>query len=319
MLVWVPYESESEARRRLGDLPDNVEIDLFTGGELPATADRVEFYVDPYLGAGKGAWSSLATFPKLKVVQTLTAGFETIQPYVPAGATLCNAAGLHDASTAEMALALSLAVGRRLGEFARNQTAGTWQFRWGSALADKRVTILGYGHIGQAVERRLAGFEVASITRVARTARTETNSAGERVEVRAIDDLSAILPQTDVLILILPATPQTIGMIDAAALAQLPDGAQLINVGRGSLVDTDALVAEAASGRITAGLDVTDPEPLPADHPLWTTPGVLISPHVGGASSAFAPRADALAAAQIRRFAAGEPLQNVIEPEGKSA
>jgi phosphoglycerate dehydrogenase-like enzyme len=160
---------------------------------------------------------------------------------------------------------------------------------------------------------------VASITRVARTARTVTNRAGEPVEVRAIDDLATILPQTDVLILIIPATPQTEGMIDAEALALLPDGAQLINVGRGSLVDTDALVAEAASGRITAGLDVTDPEPLPSDHPLWSTPGVLISPHVGGASSAFAPRADAQAAAQIRRFAAGEPLQNVISTEGESA
>ena len=189
MLVWVPYESESEARRRLGDLPADVEIDLYTGGEPPASVDQVEFYVDPYLGAGKAVWDRLATFPKLKVVQTLTAGFEHIQPYVPAGVTLCNAAGLHDASTAEMALALSLAVGRHLDVFARNQTAGNWQFQWGNALADKRVTIIGYGHIGQAIERRLAGFEVGSITRVARTARTETNAVGEQVPVRAIDEL----------------------------------------------------------------------------------------------------------------------------------
>lgn len=319
MRVWLPYDSEAEARRRLGELPAGVEIDVFTGGEPPASGDEVEFYVDPYLSADAAAWERLATLPKLKVVQTLTAGFEHIQRYVPDGVTLCNAAGLHDASTAELAIALSLAVGRRLDEFARNQTSGEWQFGWGSSLADKRVTIIGYGHIGQAIERRLTGFEVGSITRVARSARTETNADGRPVPVRAIDDLPTILPDTDVLILIIPATPQTEKLIDTAALALLPDGAQLINVGRGKLVDTDALIAEAATGRITAGLDVTDPEPLPADHRLWTTPGVLISPHVGGASSAFQPRADALTADQLRRFAAGEPLANVIMEEGALA
>lgn len=306
MRAWVPYESEQEARQRLGELPDNIELDLFTGADLPDSADQVEFYVDPYLGAGKDAWSRLASLPKLRVVQTLTAGFEHIQPYVPEGATLCNAAGLHDASTAEMAIALSLSLGRHLDVFARNQTTGTWQFQWGSSLADKRVLIIGYGHIGQAIERRLAGFEVASITRVARRARTEP------VPVHAIDELPELLPSADVLILITPLTPQTEKMIDKQALALLPDGAQVVNVGRGKLIDTDALLAETASGRITAAMDVTDPEPLPRDHPLWTTPGVLIAPHVGGASSAFYPRADALIAAQLRRYASGQPLENVI-------
>lgn len=319
MRVWVPYDSETEARQRLGELPADVELDLFTGGEPPSSGADLEFYVDPYLSADREAWERLASYPSLKVVQTLTAGYEHIQPYVPEGVTLCNAAGLHDASTAEMAIALSLAVGRRLDEFARNQTTGDWQFGWGSSLADKRVTIIGYGHIGQAIERRLTGFDVDSITRVARTARTERNAAGQQVQVQAIDELAAVLPRTDVLILVIPATPQTEKLIDADALALLPDGAQLINVGRGKLVDTDALVAEAASGRITAGLDVTDPEPLPTDHRLWTTPGVLISPHVGGASSAFRPRADALTANQIRRFAGGEPLENMIISEGARA
>ncbi|WP_091528872.1 2-hydroxyacid dehydrogenase [Microlunatus soli] len=315
MRVWLPYESEAEARRRLGELPDGIEIDIFNGGEPPASVDEVEFYVDPYLSTDRAAWERLATMPRLKVVQTLTAGFEHIQRYVPDGVTLCNAAGLHDASTAELAIALSLAVGRRLDEYARNQTTGDWQFGWGNSLADKRVTIIGYGHIGQAIERRLTGFEVGSITRVARSARTETNADGHPVPVQAIDDLPSILPDTDVLILIIPATPQTEKLIDAAALALLPDGAQLINVGRGKLVDTDALLAEAETGRITAGLDVTDPEPLPVDHRLWTTPGVLISPHVGGASSAFQPRADALTADQLRRYAAGDSLKNVIIKE----
>jgi phosphoglycerate dehydrogenase-like enzyme len=306
MRAWVPYESESEARQRLGELPDNIELDLFEGAELPDSIDQVDFYVDPYLNTGPETWKRLREMPKLKVVQTLTAGFEHIQPYVPAGVTLCNAAGLHDASTAELALALSLAVGRKIDEAARNQSTGNWQFGWGNALADKRVLIVGYGHIGQAIERRLAGFDVGSITRVARRARTEP------VPVHPIDELHRLLPETDVLILITPLTPQTEKMIDKQALALLPDGAQVINVGRGKLIDTDALLAETSSGRLTAGLDVTDPEPLPEDHPLWQVPGVLITPHVGGASSAFYPRADALIAAQLRRFATGQELENVI-------
>lgn len=306
MRVWVPYESEQEARQRLGELPDAIELDLFTGGTLPDSGGDVEFYVDPYLSAGKAAWSQLKELPQLKVVQTLTAGYEHIQPYVPAGVTLCNAAGLHDASTAELAIALSLAVGRRIGTAAQRQLTGSWDFQWGNSLADKRVLIVGYGHIGQAIERRLAGFETASVTRVARRARTEP------VPVHPIEDLHQLLPHTDVLILITPLTAQTEKMIDRQALALLPDGAQVINVGRGKLIDTDALVAELNSGRITAGMDVTDPEPLPVDHPLWRAPGVVITPHVGGASSAFYPRADALIAAQLRRFATGQDLENVI-------
>lgn len=306
MRVWLPYASQDEARQRLGELPDNIEIDLYTGGVQPDSVEECEFYVDPYL-AGPVLWDRLGSFPKLKVVQTLTAGYEHIQPYVPEGVTLCNAAGLHNASTAELAVALSLALGRHLDTFARNQTQGRWEFQWGDSIADKRVTIIGYGHIGKAIESRLAAFEVGSVTRVARTARTEP------VEVHAIDELSDILPRTDVLILIVPATADTEKMINAETLGLLPDNAQVINVGRGKLIDTEALLAEVSTGRITAGLDVTDPEPLPPEHPLWRTPGVLISPHVGGASSAFQPRADRLIADQLRRLATGQTLQNVID------
>ena len=128
-----------------------------------------------------------------------------------------------------------------------------------------------------------------------------------------IEDLHPLLPQADVTFLIAPHTPQTEGMIGARELALLPDGALLVNVARGKLVDTDALVAELSTGRIRAALDVTDPEPLPPGHPLWRQPGVLISPHVGGASSAFGPRADRLIAAQLNRWAAGQPLENVVK------
>jgi len=308
-LAWVPYADRAEAERRLNGIPAGLELDFYRadGDEFPGTIDEVAFYVLPYM-KGSAVLARAAEMPKLQVAQTLTAGYEEFLPLVPPGVTLCNAAGLHDTSTAELAIALALASGRHLDDFARNQIAGAWRFEWGRALADQRVLIIGYGHIGQAIERRLDGFEVASVTRVARHARTGPP------EVRPIDELHRLLPQADVTFLIAPHTPQTEGMIGAAELALLPDGALLVNVARGRLVDTDALVAELETGRIRAALDVTDPEPLPPDHPLWRQPGALISPHVGGASSAFFPRADRLIAAQLNRFMAGQPLENIVKP-----
>ena len=307
-LAWVPYADRAEAERRLNGIPAGLELDFYRadGDELPRTVDEVAFYVLPYM-KGPAVLERAADMPKLQVVQTLTAGYEEFLPLVPAGVTLCNAAGLHDTSTAELALALALASGRRLDDFARNQTSGAWRFEFGRALADQRVLIIGYGHIGQAIEYRLNGFEVASVTRVARRGRTGPP------EVQPIEDLHRLLPQADVTFVIAPYTPQTDRMIGARELALLPDGALLVNVARGKLVQTDALVAELETGRIRAALDVTDPEPLPADHPLWRQPGVLISPHVGGASSAFFPRADRLMAAQLSRFLAGQPLENVVK------
>ena len=308
-LAWVPYADRAEAERRLNGIPAALELDFYLaeGDEFPGTIDEVAFYVLPYM-KGPAVLARAAEMPKLQVVQTLTAGYEEFLPLVPPGVTLCNAAGLHDTSTAELAVALALASGRHLDDFARYQPVGAWRFEWGRALADQRVLIIGYGHIGQAIERRLDGFEVASVTRVARHARTGPP------EVHPIEELHRLLPQADVTFLIAPHTPQTEGMIGAAELALLPDGALLVNVARGKLVHTDALVAELSAGRIRAALDVTDPEPLPSDHPLWRQPGVLISPHVGGASSAFFPRADRLIAAQLSRFVAGQPLENVVRP-----
>jgi phosphoglycerate dehydrogenase-like enzyme len=305
--VWLPYADVEEADRRLGGLPDGIEVDCYRaeGDEMPDSIGEVELYVLPYMKGAEVLHRS-SEMSSLKVIQTLTAGVENFLPYVPDGVQLHNAAGVHDASTAELAVGLIIASGRRLDEFARNQTEGRWEPVLGWSLADRKVLIIGYGNIGPAIERRLAGFEVASITRVARRARTEP------VEVHAQDDLDRLLPETEVVILIAPHTPDTEKMINADRLARLPDGALVVNVARGALVDTDALLAETASGRLRAALDVTDPEPLPPDHPLWRTPGVLIAPHVGGASSAFFPRADRLVAAQLRRFANGEDLENRI-------
>jgi phosphoglycerate dehydrogenase-like enzyme len=313
-LAWVPYADHAEAERCLGHIPAGLDLDFYRadGDALPDTIDQVAFYVLPYM-KGAGVLAKAAEMAKLQVVQTLTAGYEEFLPLLPPTVTMCNAAGLHDTSTAELAIALALASGRHLDRFARNQEAGAWRPVLGRALADQRVLIIGYGHIGAAIERRLHGFEVAAVTRVARRRRPGPP------EVHGIDDLHRLLPRADVVFLIAPHTAETDHMISARELALLPDGALLVNVARGRLVDTDALVAELSTGRIRAALDVTDPEPLPADHPLWRQPGVLISPHVGGASSAFAPRADRLIAAQLKRFAAGEPLDNVVRAPGTPA
>src|ERR1700756_4464912 len=172
-LAWVPYASRAEAERRLGGIPDGLDLAFYPadGDEWPGTADEVAFYVLPYM-KGTAVLDKVPDMPRLEVVQTLTAGCEAVLPLLPDRVTLCNAAGLHDTSTAELAVALALASGRHLDDFARNQTSGAWRFEFGRALADQRVLIIGYGHIGQAIERRLNGFEVASVTRVARRART---------------------------------------------------------------------------------------------------------------------------------------------------
>ncbi len=307
-VVWLPYASVEEAEQRLGRIPDGVHVDCYRadGDSWPDTVAEVEFYVLPYM-KGEEVLDRVGEMSQLDVIQTLTAGVENFLPYVPEGVILCNAAGVHDASTAELAVALALASGRHLDHYSRNQPSGTWEeFRLGISLADKRVLIIGYGQIGAAIERRLAGFEVASVARVARRPRTEP------VAVHGTEDLAELLRMADVAFLVAPHTPQTEGMISRRELAALPDGALLVNVARGKLVDTGALLAETSTGRIRAALDVTDPEPLPPEHPLWRTPGVLISPHVGGASTAFFPRADRLIAAQLGRFAAGKELENRI-------
>jgi phosphoglycerate dehydrogenase-like enzyme len=306
-LAWLPYASAEEAERRLGGIPDGIGVDVYRadGDNWPDSIADVEFYVLPYL-KGEEVLDRVGEMKRLKVIQTLTAGVENFLPHVPEGVILCNAAGVHDTSTAELAVALALASGRHLDQYARNQLSGIWDSRLGISLADQRVLIIGYGNIGAAIERRLAGFEVASVTRVARRPRTEP------VAVHPIEDLPQLLPNADVVFLVAPHTPETEGMIGSQELAVLPDGAVLVNIARGKLVDTDALLAETATGRIRAALDVTDPEPLPPEHPLWRTPGVLISPHVGGPSSAFFPRADRLIAAQLGRFAAGKELENRI-------
>ncbi len=121
------------------------------------------------------------------------------------------------------------------------------------------------------------------------------------------------MPAADVIVLIVPLTPETHRLIDADAMARMKQGALLVNAARGPVVDTDALVSALNEKRIRAALDVTDPEPLPAGHPLWSAPNLLLTPHVGGSSPLYMSRAFDLVAEQVKRFANGEPLKNIVE------
>jgi phosphoglycerate dehydrogenase-like enzyme len=301
--MWVPMEQVAAALAGMqGVTIEAVNPDT---GSLPDSAADVEFYVPPFPVPGPAAVAAMARMPALKVVQTLTAGFDQLRPYIPAGAVLCNARGAHDAGTAEWVLAAILASQRQFPFFAAEQAAGRWSSRFTGCLAGKTVLILGYGSIGTAVERRLSGFDV-EIIRVARTARDS---------VSPVSDLPGLLPRADVVVLTAPVTAATVGMADAAFLARMKDGALLVNAARGSLVVTDDLCAELSSGRLYAALDVTDPEPLGPEHPLWALPNALITPHIAGSTPASVTGAIRLVREQAERFRDGKPLANIITGE----
>jgi phosphoglycerate dehydrogenase-like enzyme len=298
--VWVPY---SDWVADVEKLSPEIDVDVYTGeGPPPDTVGEVEFYVAPYTFS-VASLEIVREMKSLRVLQLLTAGYEHVLQYVPDGITVCNAGGVHNSSTAELALTLTLSSLRGIPDFVLAQQHGQWVHADYPALADKTVLILGYGSIGESIEARLIPFEV-NLIRVASRARPGG--------VHGVDELPELLPQADVVIVITPLTPATRHLVDGRFLATMRDGALLVNVARGGVVDTDALVAELQSGRLRAALDVTDPEPLPSDHPLWSAPGVLISPHVGGNSSAFLPRAARLVRAQVAKFVAGEPVDSVV-------
>lgn len=269
--------------------------------ELTELDGGLGFLVPPYMGPAEEL-SIVSALPDLDVLQLLTAGYEHVLRYAPQHVTVCNAAGVHDASTAELAMGLILASQRGIDHFARAMPQGRWEHQRFASLADRSVLVIGAGGLGRAIERRLLACET-TVTMMARSARPG---------VRAIEDLNVVLPQMDIVILAVPLTAQTHHMVDAEFLQHMARGALLVNMARGPVVDTAALTEAVRQGAVRAALDVTEPEPLPPSHPLWRLPGVLISPHVGGNSSAFIPRAIALVEDQIRRWINGEPLRNVV-------
>jgi phosphoglycerate dehydrogenase-like enzyme len=271
-------------------------------GAPQGEAARSQIWVPRSGGAEVPGDDFFQALPDLRLVQLLSAGAETFVGRLPEGVLLCNARGAHTPSTAEWAVAAMLATLRGLPFFVREQEAGRWSSATYSSLIGARVLVVGAGDIGRTIGRMLAGFDV-ELTFVARTAREG---------VRSTDELPQLLPHADVVVMIVPVTPETTGMVDSAFLAAMRDGALLVNAARGVVVDTGALLAELTSGRLRAALDVTDPEPLPAGHPLWSAPGLLLTPHVGGAVPQTNARATAAVTEQLGRILAGEELQNVV-------
>lgn len=310
---------DSDARTLVISVPDDMLEEDLTGlpgievvrWDMGDTAPRTAFdiVVQPYLRSPR----VLARLEGITVglVQSQSIGYEAAARFLPSGVVYANAASVHEGSTAELAVALTLASQREIPRFVAAQSDGRWAGpREGDApipsLADRRVLIIGFGGVGKAIATRLRGFE-AHVEAVATHARTEDDTV-----VHALEDLPGLLPNTDIVILALPGGDETAKLVDDAFLSALPDGALLVNVGRGSLVDTDALLRHLHSGRIRAALDVVDPEPVPADHPLWAAPGLLLTPHVGGASTAMRPRIAALVRTQAERMRRGEEPINVV-------
>lgn len=297
----------AELRRAVGEVSGVDIVDWEMQGDAPR--ERFDIVVPPYM-YGVAPLRHLSGVD-VRLIQWQSIGIDGVADALPVDAPFANAATVHETSTAELALALTLAAQRGIPQFVRDAATGEWRNDRQPSLADRRVLLVGYGGVSRAIEARLSGFEV-SITRVARSARRTQNLAGDTVEVHGIDELPARLAEAEVVIVAVPLTNDTRGLFDASLFAAMPDGALLVNVARGPVVDTDALVAELQSGRLRAALDVTDPEPLPAGHPLWSCDNALVSPHVGGASTAMVPRMARLIRRQIAHLQAGETPENLV-------
>jgi phosphoglycerate dehydrogenase-like enzyme len=300
------------------------EVELVPVSDSPGPEIDIDVWIpDAYPNRAMRAWPKLRG---VRLVLSLMAGTEWIPRTVGPHVTICNARGAHNISTAEWTLASILAMLKHFPFFLDVQRSGLWKRRFEASanyvaitgdtrplyppvmleeLTGKTVLLVGYGSIGKEIERMLAPFHV-DLLRVARSARSQPT-------VHPVSELDTLLPRAQVVILILPATQESNKLIGARQFSLMPQGALLVNAARGPIVDTDALVDALHSGRIRAALDVTEPEPLPEGHPLWSCPNLLITPHVGGSSPQFAVRGLAVAADELRRYLAGEPLHNVVQ------
>jgi phosphoglycerate dehydrogenase-like enzyme len=315
---------ENIAAELLTVFPSEVEIVRIPRD--PGPAIDVDFWILPF--ASKSAKEIFQRLRGVKAVQSLMAGVDWILPWLPEGITLCDGRGIHDISTSEWVLAAILASVKRIPHYTRLQEREEWAGQasvkdgflseggpqtglyrvLGEDVAERTVLIVGYGSIGAAIEARLTPFGVSTL-RVAR-------SAKQSPEVFPVSELNRLLPKADIVVLIVPLTDDTRGLIGAKEIELMKPGALLVNAARGPVVDTDALVAALEARRIHAALDVTDPEPLPAGHPLWSAPNCLITPHVGGSTPQFIYRGFRFAASQVQRMLAGEPLDNLVSKHG---
>lgn len=297
--VWIPATTPPEHRAFLPDGVDVREVPAIGDiSDRPQHADIVISGFDP-----KRTIEILPQLRDLRLVQTLSAGVDTLVEHIPSDVILCDGSGVHDASVSEWVVMATLAMRRHLPEYVLSQRDAAWQRASGGAdLEGATVLILGYGSIGRAVEQRLEPFG-ARVVRVARRGREG---------VHGVDELQGLLCDADVVVILLPLTAETHGMVDAGFLAAMREGTLLVNAARGPIVDTDALLTALRSEHIQCVLDVTDPEPLPDGHALWSAPGVLITPHIGGAVERLFERAWRFAGEQVRRYVDGEPLLNIV-------
>ena len=302
--ITVPSEDLLESLR---PLPEGIRVGVWDLAGEPQGLDygEIDAVVLPY-AAGRNWRQALDRVPGLKMIQAQTTGYDGLPELVAPGVAIASAAGVHAAGTAELALTLMLASLRGIDDAVRNAQSGTWSSRRYPGLADRRVLMVGVGGIGAAIARRLEPFEV-ELTRVGTRARTD-----EHGTVHGTDELVELARTAEVLVVITPLTGETRHLIGREVLAALPDGSLVVNVARGPVVDTDALTAEVLSGRLHAALDVVEPEPLPADHPLWKAPNAIITPHVGGNTEAFVPRIQKLLKEQVGRLARGEEPENLV-------
>ena len=316
---------ENLAQELLADFPLGAEIVRIP--RHSSGVQDVDFWIIPF--ALKAAQKTFQRLRGVKVVQSMMAGVDWITPWLPKGIVLCDGRGLHDISASEWVLTAIMSSLKRFPHYRDMQLRQEWKGQasiangfmdvggaqvgqyavLGDDLAGKTVLIVGYGSIGAAIEARLRPFEVKRILRVARSARKDP-------EVFAVGELRRLLPEADIVVAIVPLTPETQGLFGAAELAVMKPGALLVNAARGPVVVTDALVEALQQNRLQAVLDVTDPEPLPAGHPLWSAPNCMITPHVGGSTPDFIHRAFRFGADQVRRFIDGEELENVVTDAG---
>lgn len=300
LLVSVP---EATLREALGEAPDGVKI-IEWDMSGPAPIETIDIVVPPYQGTTK----KLAQLERVRtrLVQSQSIGYDGVKMALPPGHVFANAATVHETSTAELALALILASQRGIPDFVRAAGEGKWAPARYESLADRTVLLVGYGGVNKAIEARLVPFET-TVVRVARSAR-----ADERGLIYGLESLPELLPEADIVVIGVPLNESTTHLVDDSFLSLMRDGSLLVNIARGLVANTDALLAHAESGRLRLALDVTDPEPLPQGHRLFALPNVLISPHVGGASTAMLPRLARLVNEQIARMLRGDEPVNVV-------
>jgi phosphoglycerate dehydrogenase-like enzyme len=298
LTVLVPDEFGVKA---LSDVDGLRPVQYQPGEPLPPEAAEAEVLIPRFL-QGSDPAEVFAQLPALRLVQLLSAGAERFIGHVPDGVLLSTCRGAHGGSTAEWAVAALLSIYRELPGFERARQERRWDYHYTDTLQGKRVLVVGAGDLGRQFRRRIEPFDV-TVTMVGRTARDG---------VHGLAELPDLLGEHDAVLIVVPLTDETTGLVDADFLARMPDGAVLVNAARGPVVDTDALVAELSAGRLRAALDVTEPEPLPEDHPLWRVPGLLLTPHVAGSCRGSGHRAYAVVVSELTRFAAGLEPENLV-------